>query len=88
VVNLAARLDVAQGVVRRLGQQVLQELEANGKVMNEGWGGERHGEVQQQGWGWGGGGEQVLQCWRGPKVVVVGGGCCWCVLGGRGERGC
>lgn len=32
IVNLAARLDVRQGVVRRLGQQVLSELEANGKV--------------------------------------------------------
>jgi hypothetical protein len=32
IVNLAARLDVRQGVVRRLGQGVLSELEANGKV--------------------------------------------------------
>lgn len=32
IVNLAARLDVRQGVVRRLGQRVLSELESNGKV--------------------------------------------------------
>lgn len=33
IVNLAARLDVRQGVVRRLGQRVLDELQAHGKVM-------------------------------------------------------